>query len=307
MELLGGGDSRGFTLEGPFADRINRNGNVKSASIHHYMAGHQAGQTLQDTLMNHGHIVGNLSQFRPFIGYLKTQGDIPLYLGEVNSDIVGEMNKLEATFGAALWAVDYLLYAMSIGISRVYIQQGTSFEFDSWKPIAIDGNAPQVRPPYYGDLFIADAIGHTSNLQVVNVPLHSDYASAYALYGDGHLQKYAVVNLEDYSGMGPRTKKTFSLSLPSGVHSAHVTWLSAAGAHAHSGISWGGQSYNYSSSAANKVEVTGAPHSEVVRAGSNGRLSLTMNASSAALIHLDLPSGVSGSSNPSSDPQARSN
>jgi len=278
-----------WSVEGAYNAGIDQDENIKSISIHQYMTGRHPGMTLQHSFMNHTEIAANLSGFPPILNYLAQEHpDTPLYLAEDNSDTYTlDMNEYEGVFGSALWLVDYMLYAMSIGIPRVYIQQGTIFGFASWQPVAVDGLPPKVRAPYYGDLFIADTIGQTEDLQVVNVDLDSAIMSAYALYGKGSLAKYAVVNLEEWNSTesGSRPKETVQLSVPDNVNSASVTWLSASGANADTGITWGGQSWNYSSTADNNVEITGNAHKETVQSR-QGHLSLDIDASQGALIEL---------------------
>jgi hypothetical protein len=238
--------------------------------------------------MNHTEIVNNITNFRAAQDYLlENFPDIPLYLAETNSlaKTLGA-DEYTAVFGAALWTVDDLLYAMSQNIDRIYLQQGTTFGFAAWRPIVVDGADPQVRPPYYGNLFIADTIGGTDSLQAKNIDLNSDTLSAYAFYSDGDLAKYAVVNLLEWNTTTSYTRPSeqISLDIPATYgNEVQLKYLSAGGANVDQGITWGGQSWNYSSSADGLVEVTGEETLVPVKVV-DGKANFKLNASEAVLV-----------------------
>ena len=131
--------------------------------------------------MNHTTIAANVTAFQPSQKYLaENHSNISLYLGEVNSLVKNlGLDQYESVFGAALWLCDFMLFAMSQSLSRVYLQQGTLFGYASWIPVVVNGIDPEVRAPYYGSLFVADAMGGTERLQVKNIDLESDTLSAY--------------------------------------------------------------------------------------------------------------------------------
>jgi hypothetical protein len=84
--------------------------------------------TLQGTLLNHtvtvAAVAAHISNYQQV---LADNGPIPFILGESNS-LYGEgLAGLSNTFGAAIWGVDFYLYAASQGIQRVHFHQGTDF------------------------------------------------------------------------------------------------------------------------------------------------------------------------------------
>ena len=74
--------------------------------------------TLLGSLMRHSSTTANLDPYSTFIQYIKANfPNVAFVLGESASSynpVCGNDYQLEAVLGAALWRVDYLLYAMSI-------------------------------------------------------------------------------------------------------------------------------------------------------------------------------------------------
>ena len=55
------------------------------------------------------------------------RGNAPLIFGETNSLYDEGAPGLSNSFGAALWGVDFNLYAASAGFNRVHMHQGTNY------------------------------------------------------------------------------------------------------------------------------------------------------------------------------------
>ena len=282
----------GFTVEQAFDDGIGAGNNVKCVSAHHYMRTKGPGTTLQASLMNHTAIVGDVSTWLSWKDYLAgAYPSIPLYLGEANSMIPSNSEPatvaLQAVFGSALWKVDILMYAMSQSIARYYVQQGTGFAFDSWQPVDSNGVSTQVLPSWYGDVFIADVVGTGSNLQVSNIDLGDDLLSAYAVYTDGALAKYVVVNLEEWGTTTASERPTtpLSISIPDNSRQVQVGKLSAPGADSTTDISWAGQSWEYSASAPGQVDQSGTLDLSAVDV-KDGVVKLDIEASQALVVDL---------------------
>lgn len=284
----------GFTLAEAFEeDGIDSDHNVKSVSVHHYMTRFTAATTRQARFMNHTNIVGNVNLLLRWKEYLDAHYQhLPLYIAEANSDSATDTRpvtyELQEVFGSALWKVDFLMFAMSVSIARYYVQQGTGFAFDSWQPVYIDGRAPAVLPPFYGDVFVADVVGTVPELQVANLDLGRDTMSAYAVYISGVLAKYVVTGLEDWNTTTsyPRPEETIALKVPEDVVFADVRYLTAPGANVVTNITWAGQSWDYSDNATGKVMVTGPKQG--YRIGSqDGLVVIRLRASEAVLVTLE--------------------
>ncbi|MCJ1307952.1 hypothetical protein MMC25_001601 [Agyrium rufum] len=208
-----------------FTDGLNDQGTVKEYTQHFYMgdAGSES-VTLQSTLMNHTAITSRLARIATAIASLNspsltnptdTQSPIPFTLDEANSLLSGTQAPVNTlnVFGAALWSMDFLLWCATIGLSRVHMQQGSGFLYNSWQPVANAGMKVQTSPPYYGNVAVAAFLGNitASVPRVVSIPLdglngtEKDLASAYAAYIDAgdvgamKLARIAVLNLHAYN------------------------------------------------------------------------------------------------------------
>lgn len=78
-------------------------------------------------LPNHSVLWHNVSQYVPQVAAADKAG-IPLVFGETNSASCSGRSGISDTFGAALWSVDYVLLAASIGMPKVYFHPGANAE-----------------------------------------------------------------------------------------------------------------------------------------------------------------------------------
>lgn len=74
-------------------------------------------------------IRSNLSSFSPDIQATQQKG-LQYVLGETNSYSCHGAPGVSNTAGAALWALDYILYAAQIGISRVHFHDGIGYKYN---------------------------------------------------------------------------------------------------------------------------------------------------------------------------------
>ncbi|KAJ5934791.1 hypothetical protein N7466_004338 [Penicillium verhagenii] len=239
----------GFSAAKAFNDGIDDTGHVKTVSLHQYASGNQAWVRLQNSFMNHTAIAGNLTQYIPDMeATYAADPSIEFLLGETNSDYINlDMAQVEGVFGSSLWLLDYLLYGMSMGISRFNLIQGTTFGYAAWVPVENNGQRPGVRPPLYGQLVAADVIGRHNKVHVKSLDLGLWDLSAYAVYESGVLARYVVINLDEWNATTSYVRPTrkVSLSVPRGVIWGEITKLSGPGASSDTGITWGGHSWNY--------------------------------------------------------------
>ena len=78
--------------------------------------------------MNKANIRGNLTYFSPDIVATHASG-LDYFLGETNSYSCHGAPGVSNTAGAALWALDYGLFASQIGISRVHFHEGIGYKY----------------------------------------------------------------------------------------------------------------------------------------------------------------------------------
>jgi hypothetical protein len=119
------------------------------------------------------------------------------------------------------------------------MHQGTTFGYSDFTPT-------EVRPPFYGQLLVAAAIGTSPRMQIKPVNLGLWNLSIYAMYTESNLSKYVVINLEEWNVTTPydRPFRSFNLEVPSDVVSARVELLTGPGADSTSHITWAGRSWD---------------------------------------------------------------
>ena len=172
-------------------------------------------------------IRSNLSPFNPDIAATKAQG-LDYILGEVNSYSCHGAPGVSNTAGAALWALDYTLYASQMGVTRVHFHNGIGYKYNFVRhspllsivyrlnrlPIQIqpvtlthsilDGSplsqplAPHVQPAYYAAIIAAEAIGHTGSARAVELSIDDPRIAGYAFYEGKKLVRAVLINSQAY-------------------------------------------------------------------------------------------------------------
>ncbi|KAJ2926979.1 hypothetical protein H1R20_g10116, partial [Candolleomyces eurysporus] len=200
--------------------------NIKTFSQHHYSGTACKGNAKDlQTLMTKSQIREGLKAFEADIEAAKSKG-IDYVLGEANSFSCHGAAGVSNVAGSAIWALDYLLYASQLGISRVYFHQGVGYKFNFIQPTALsrsplDNSAmspprqPYVQPSYYAAIIAAEAIGTSGQTRVVELSTSDESVSGYAFYEGDTLVKALFINSK-----------------------AHLSHAEATG-----GLTWGGLSY----------------------------------------------------------------
>jgi len=229
------------------------------------------------------------------IQFLSTQTPpIPFSFGEVGCGPGGIPNNGsydERSFGAALWQVDFMLYSMTLNVSRVHIQSGYGFDFSLWQPSEFDYTPAAVYANYYAHLYVADFISTSGAMQAMELPVSptSDTLTAYAAYEHGNIQRVALVNMDYFDGTSTsssdRPSQTFSIAVPSSVHSVTVRTLTGGddGAMAFdtANITWGGESFSLDQDGVGQMV---AMANSTVQA-QNGQVNVVVPASEAAMVY----------------------
>ncbi|KAJ5939579.1 hypothetical protein N7466_002713 [Penicillium verhagenii] len=259
-------------------------------SFHNYMGVFEpplapVSYDLQKTLMNHTNIVDNLELQ---IQRMKNIAHIghPYTLGETNSIANQGRNGETNVFGDALWVVDFSLWAAANNIKRLNFHQGLNYRYASWQPISSEGQPPTTRPPYYGHIMVATAIGHSDNSRIVNIPLQNDTEAAYGIYEGDQLSKLVVVNLNAFnqSTTADRPSRDYEFKIPSHHQQATLKRLIAPGSDALTNITFGGVSYDYDLKQGRPVTMDS--HEEIVKIH-DSVLRIAVPDASAILLSLD--------------------
>ncbi|KAJ7597554.1 glycoside hydrolase family 79 protein [Mycena floridula] len=269
--------SSGFSPQGIFAAGIlqSKPGPLIGAVSEHRYSGSFCtgnGGLLQD-LMTKSTIRGNLSTFIPDIAVTRAKG-LDYILGETNSYACHGAPGVSDRAGAALWTLDYALFAPQIGISQVFYHVGVGFKYSLIQPVTLtrdieDGStipplAPHVQPQYYAAIIAAEAIGPHAT-QAFELVIDNPRISGYAFYENGVLKRALLINsrafLKANSTTEPQNTRT----------SVHVDWdfgeqgldftemvskrLAIGYADDLNGLTWGGQTYETSDGkVAGKIE-----------------------------------------------------
>ncbi|THH06289.1 hypothetical protein EW145_g4187 [Phellinidium pouzarii] len=253
-----------FSPEGAFANGLLDSAQgklISTISQHHYSGSNTQGDL--QSMLSKTSIRGNLTEFNTDIADVHAQGR-EYVLGETNSYFNHGAPNVSDAAGAALWIVDYTLFASQLGIKRAHFHEGVGYKYNLIQPVTltrspIDNSPlatplpPHIQPAYYGALIIGEAIGTSGATRAVELDVADDNLTGYAFYdaegGSGvRLQRAVLVNLQAYlsTSTDPRgtTNVTFAFDT-SGEKPKAMSVKRLAIGHADdlSGLKWGGQSF----------------------------------------------------------------
>ncbi|KDR71209.1 hypothetical protein GALMADRAFT_75264 [Galerina marginata CBS 339.88] len=253
----------GFSPQGIFAQGMlsSMGGKlIKTISQHHYSGTFCSGNgDLLQNLMTKSSIRGNLTIFNSDISAVHAQG-LEYILGETNSYSCHGAPRVSNAAGAAIWALDYALYAPQIGISRLFFHGGIGFKYNLIQPVTLTRStltgldlspplAPHIQAQYYTAIIIAEAIGKSSSTRSIELSISDSRTSGYAFYVGNKLTRVVLMNSVAYlSTSSTRGSIQVSLSLTGSGAPTKMTIKRLFIPHADlgSGVTWGGQTYETS-------------------------------------------------------------
>lgn len=152
-----------------------------------------------DLLSNHSVLWQNVSQYVPQVAAADAAGS-PLVLGETNSVSCGGRSGISDTFGAALWGVDYVLMAASIGIEKVYFHLGARSQYAAFTPLPYEllgeSLTSGIRANFYGHYFVAQVVKDCDACSIAALPgANSSDLSGYGVYSGDDLQKLVFLDM----------------------------------------------------------------------------------------------------------------
>ncbi|KAH6853357.1 hypothetical protein B0I37DRAFT_409532 [Chaetomium sp. MPI-CAGE-AT-0009] len=238
--------------EAAWAAGLNDDKNVKLFSTHNYISGAETpGVTLQGTLMNHAvtkrSVDAHIEEYNKVLSQ-STDPVPPLIFGETNSLYNQGRPGLSNTFGAALWGLDFNLYAASVGFKRVHMHMGTNYRYAAWQPIPTTLTTQGTKAPYYGSIAVAAALGRSSATvtelplpPAPNSPTTLTPESAYAIYTTHgtRLTRLVILNLRTYNttlsdagleplpspALPPRGVAQYTFRLPAALAGRRLGWV----------------------------------------------------------------------------------
>lgn len=147
-----------------------------------------------DLLSNHTTLWLNVSQYALEAAAASRAG-APLVMGETNSVSCGGRSGISDTFGAALWAVDYVLADAAIGVEKTYFHLGAQSEYSAFIPAPYEYKNESleagIRAPWYAHYFVAKVVAPSdgdddsddTEFSVAALPAaNSSSLSGYAVY-----------------------------------------------------------------------------------------------------------------------------
>ncbi|KAI1846980.1 hypothetical protein JX266_006855 [Neoarthrinium moseri] len=262
-----------------------------------------------DLLSNHTTLWLNVSQYVPQVAAADAAG-APLVMGETNSVSCSGKSGISDTFGAALWGVDYVLMAASIGFQKVYFHLGAQSEYSSFTPVEYDLKGehlvPGIRAGWYGHYFVSKVAAATNNesLSIAAIPdANSSSLSGYAVYGGTQktLKKLVFLDMGVWNGTeglsnpstlsatdgtvfseGARPNSTLQITTPwcSG-RAVKVTRLTGPGTNAKSNVAVSGVTFDPETGAKSGAEAT-----ETTTVGATGLVTVTMTRADGVLLEV---------------------
>lgn len=132
-----------------------------------------------------------------------------------------------------MWGVDYMLYAASIGISRVHFHNGRGFAYSVLQPSTLAGTGvddglnrqsrPHIAPLFNSFLIVAEAIGTAGNSYVAELGTSSGSLSTYGVYENGALKRVVIVNSQVYLPTTQGGRPGVNVSLEGWSNSQYAT------------------------------------------------------------------------------------
>ncbi|OAG02711.1 uncharacterized protein CC84DRAFT_1250585 [Paraphaeosphaeria sporulosa] len=204
--------------------------------------------TLAGDLMNRTKMFPWMEYHREASSYSVSNG-LPYVIGETNSIACQGLTGVSDVFGAAVWSVDYALYAASLNVSNIFWHMGTGYRYAAWQATQNGTTTTGPRPLYYGNVLVATALGD-GNSQVVPI-VNTTSLAGYAVYSSksrkASLRSIVLVNMDVFNSTSTpaSSRPSAEFKLPAelcGKNSkVSVQRLTAPGAEVRDGITFAGQ------------------------------------------------------------------
>ncbi|KAL9086695.1 MAG: hypothetical protein Q9165_007014 [Trypethelium subeluteriae] len=218
-------------------------------------------------LMDLDHTESQFAYWRQEIAS-SAQYNLPYNLREMASIGPTGITGISDVFGAALWQLNFFLYAATLNITSIGMHMVDGSFANAWQPIAEQSNPPSavVRPSYYAYVAMDQLLGAANGtLQIAPLNASSQppaYSSgalrSYAAYADNGLMSLILINaLQSNASQTPKNTLTVAVHLPSSLagQTLHLSYLTAAGADSMHNTTFNGLSFEDSSSGGKPVSV----------------------------------------------------
>jgi hypothetical protein len=209
--------------------------------------------------------------------FIARETEVPFRLDETNTVSCGGVPGISNTFASALWAVNYLARAMSMGVAGINLQ-GNPANCEGYTPVcapsaeALATGALRAQPEWYALLLAKALIGERPLRTSVRPADRPNVEVSTFLAADGTLQFVAV----DDDPPGARGV-ALHLHVGRGFHGASILALTAPSPTALSGVRLGGREVEPNGAWSQPARLPHAPNR-------HGLITVKLAPSSAALV-----------------------
>ena len=205
------------------------------------------------------------------------------------------MHEITDVFAAALWTLNFFLYAATLNITNVGMHMTDNSNASAWQPITAYGNQPFVRPNYYAFAAFDQAIGPTCQARVASHELDNESeayqgrSAAYSIYQDGTLSSIVLINSNEANvSLSDKPTLTFQLTLDAQFagEDLYLAYLTNDGADAQHGTTFNGVSYEESGDG---TPTTVDDAVQTVTINSDGTVSIDVRDTQAVIANIGGP------------------
>jgi hypothetical protein len=224
---------------------------------------------------------------------------LPYVLREMSSVGPIGMPFVSDVFGAALWTMNFFLYAASIGISSVEMHMTDNSNASAWQPIPMYGHDTTfVRPQYYAHAAIAQIVGNGNGTTQIFAEDTSDVGAGYdgrirvySAYANDKLQSVTMINAKQVNA-STSTKNSFTFRINLGSENANkdvfISYLTAPGADSQTNVTWNGMHYDDITGESSIVDNTVI----MTTADGSGKITVPVRDSEAVVANIGSQLGV---------------
>jgi hypothetical protein len=211
---------------------------------------------------------------------------VEYWLAETNSVSCGGAHGVSDSFGAGLWAIDWMFNGAALGYRGMNFHgAGSNAAYAPWSYSA--GDVPKVHPLYYAMLAFARTIGvgqHAYILpagsRLLNVKSNQHQLSVWSVGNKETDVRKIVINHRDIAAGAVNATVTVRLTHGDWHSDAGLTFFQAPSAYATEGVSLSGQTFDGSTDG----RIRGAPQVARVVAKTKNEWSFEMTPGSTAFL-----------------------
>jgi hypothetical protein len=206
---------------------------VNLLTIHYYQGGPGTDPSINLNTLLSQHADSLITGFGNSIAIIAATANLPWRVAECNSIYGGGKSGVSNSFGATLWAIDYMWKLAYSGCQGFNFHGGGN---GPYSPIGETNGSFFAKPEYYSMLFFKE--GSNGNILPVSLNTSGLNVSAYACKGQDGNMYVSIVNKE------PQTPVSVSIQTGVTAHSVTLETLTAPSLDATSGISISGKTIN---------------------------------------------------------------